>query len=295
MSKFFNLILVSLITFLGFAFANQEQQKTKAQQLIESSGKRSIEKEKVKENEKIIKEALNAFLEGKQIITLLNQGKVNESKERLNQIREKLEKLQKVYKDKMAKLPIVVSVYEVVGVRDIDTAKKIVENVKKAINENDLVNARILLNTLRNEIVIETQYLHLDAYKKAIDLALSFLEKGNITKAIESLNIGISSITVETTIIPKPIAEAMILVEDAEKLYKDDSDTALKLLEQAKGNINLAKALGYIKTEEEIKPLIAKIESLEKSIKANNIASKELFKDIKVILKETKEKSTTVK
>ncbi len=293
MNKFLNAVLAVLITISGLSFAQEKsEQKSKAQQLIESSGKRSVEKQRQKEQEKVVQEAIDAFIAGQNILLLLQHGEVEKAKVQLQKLKKKMESIQKEYKGKLERLPIATILYEINGVSDIETAKKIAEQAKKAIQENDFVKARALLEALRNEIIIETQYLPIDIYKKAVDLSLQFLNKGDKEKAIESLKLAVNSIEVETTIIPRPIAEAAILVDDASKIYKKDMDTALRLLDQAKENIKLAKVLGYIKSEEEVKPLVAQIEALETAIKTKKVTTKGLFKELKKSIKQTQEKST---
>ena len=296
MKKFLSMVLAGLITISGLTFAEQKNEhKSKAQQLIESSGKRSLEKQKAKEQEKVIQEAIDAFISGQKILTLLYHGKIEEAKLQLEKLKKKMEEVQKKYKGKLERLPIATLIYEIDGVSDIKTAKQLAEEAKKAIQENDFVKARAILEALRNEIIIETQYLPIDIYKNAVDLSLKFLNKGNKEKAIESLNLAVNSIEVETTIIPRPIAEASILVDDASKIYEKDMDTALKLLEQAKEDIKLAKVLGYIKSEDEVKPLVAQIEALEKAVKAKKVSTKGLFKELKKSIKQTQEKATQTK
>jgi hypothetical protein len=293
MVRFFNVVLAVLISISGLSFAQEKaEQKSKAQKLIESSGKRSVEKEREKEAEKVVQEAINAFIAGQNILTMLHHGEIEKAKVQLEKLKKKMEALQKEYKGKLERLPIATIIYEIDGISDIKTAKEIAEQAKKAIQENDFVKARSLLEALRNEIIIETQYLPIDIYKKAVDLSLKFLEKGNKEKAIESLNLAVNSIEVETTIIPRPIAEASILVDDASKVYEKDMDTALQLLEQANENIKLAKVLGYIKSEEDVKPLVSQIEALETAIKAKQVTTKGLFKELKKSIKQTQEKTT---
>jgi hypothetical protein len=294
MKKFLSLVLVGLFSF-SISFAGEQvklQEKSEAEKLIESSGKRSVEKQREKEAEKVIKEAIDAYIAGQNILFMLQHNQLDKAKAELSKLEKKMEVLQKEYKGKLDKLPIATVIYEIDGVSDIKTAKKLAEQAKKAIQENDFVKARALLEALRNEIVIETQYLPIDIYKKAVELSLQFLNKGNKEKAIESLNLAINSIEVETTIIPRPIAEASILVDDASKIYKKDMDTALKLLEQAKEDIKLAKVLGYIKSENDVKPLVAQIDTLETAIKAKKVETKGLFKELKKSIKQTQEKTT---
>ncbi|WP_029522345.1 YfdX family protein [Persephonella sp. KM09-Lau-8] len=279
-------------------FAKEENKKTNIQQkqetassLIESSGKRSTQKVREQELQKIIKEAASIYAEGNRILFLLTHNKIEEAKKALKALKERVDKLEKQYQGKMVRLPIDVIVNEVVGITDIEQAKKLAEEVKKAVKNNDFIKARILLNALRSEIVIETVYLPIGLYKQAIDLAYKFLEEGKVKNAISQLQVAMNTIEIDTTIIPEPIAIASLLVEDASKRFKDNPEQALKLLEEAKRQIKLAKVLGYIRNDKDIEPLIKQIEKLEKEVKAKT-GTKEKFKSLFESIEKFKESST---
>ena len=279
-------------------FAKEENKKVSLQQkqetassLIKSSGKRSTQKVREKELKKIIKEAASIYAEGNRILFLLAHNKVDEAKKALKALKERVDKLEKQYQDKMVRLPINVVVNEVVGITDIKQAQKLAQQVKEAVKNNDFVQARILLNALRDEIVIETAYLPIGLYKQAIDLAYKFLEEGKVKNAISQLQVAMNTVEVDTTIIPEPIAIASLLVEDASKRFKDKPQQALKLLEEAKKQIKLAKVLGYVRNDKDIKPLIDQIEKLEKEVKAKT-GTKEKFKSLFENIEKLKKGST---
>ena len=279
-------------------FAKEENKKTNIQQkqetassLIESSGKRSTQKVREQELQKIIKEAASIYAEGNRVLFLLTHDKIEEAKKALKALKERVDKLEKQYQGKMVRLPIDVVVNEVVGITDIEQAKKLAEEVKKAVKNNDFVKARILLNALRSEIVIETVYLPIGLYKQAIDLAYKFLEEGKVKNAISQLQVAMNTIEIDTTIIPEPIAIASLLVEDASKRFKDNPEQALKLLEEAKRQIKLAKVLGYVRNDKDIEPLIKQIEKLEKEVKAKT-GTKEKFKSLFENIEKLKKGST---
>ncbi len=270
--------------------ANIIQQEQTAKQLIESSGKRSTEKVKLEELKKIIQEAVEVYQKGNEVLFLLAHNKIDEAKKVLKELKEKIAQIEKKYK--VERLPIDAVITEISGVTDIKKAEKLAQEVRKAIKENDFVKARFLLNALRDEIVVETAYLPIKLYKEAVELADKFLQEGKIKNAISQMQVALSTIEIETTIIPKPIAIASLLVEDASKVYQKDPKKAIALLEEAKREIKLAKVLGYIRTEEEVKPLIEQIEKLEKAIKEKSATSEEKFKKLKKSLEKAKEKAT---
>ncbi|WP_297457118.1 YfdX family protein [Persephonella sp.] len=270
---------------------NIKQKQETASSLIKSSGKRSTQKVREQELQKIIKEAASIYAEGNRVLFLLTHNKVDEAKKALKALKERVDKLEKQYHGKMDRLPIDAVVNEVVGITDIKQAQKLAQQVKEAVKNNDFVQARILLNALRDEIVIETAYLPIGLYKQAIDLAYKFLEEGKVKNAISQLQVAMNTIEIDTTIIPEPIAIASLLVEDASKRFKDKPEQALKLLEEAKRQIKLAKVLGYVRNDKDIKPLIDQIEKLEKEIKAKT-GTKEKFKSLFENIEKLKKSST---
>ncbi len=267
-----------------------QQKEETAEEVIKHAGKSSAQQIREAELEKIIKEAVDVVARGNKVLFLLNHGKTEEAKKELETLKAKINQLEKNYK--LERLPVDAVVTEITGITDIEKAKKLVEQAKEAVNKNDLVTARIILNTLRDEIVIDTAYLPVKLYKESIELADRFLQEGKVKSAINQLQVALGLIEIDTTIIPRSIAIASFLIDQASKSYQKDPEKALKLLEEAKREIKLAKVLGYVKTDKEIKPLIDQIEKLEKAIKEKSSSSKEKFKKLFKSIEEMKQKST---
>ncbi|WP_456465564.1 YfdX family protein [Persephonella sp.] len=288
---------VVLATVLFSAVIGKEENKTKQEPetvktLIKSSGERTAKKIREQKLQKIIKEAVSVYAEGNRILLLLSHNKVEEAKKALKALKDRVDKLEKQYRGKFDRLPIDVVVNEISGITDMEQAKKLAEQVRKAIKDNDFVQARILLQALRNEIVIETVYLPIKLYKESIDLAYKFLEKGKVKNAISQLEVALNTVELETTIIPEPIAIASLLVEDASKKFKDNPQQALKLLEEAKKQIRLAKILGYIRSDRDVEPLIKQVEKLEKEVREKT-GTKEKFRSLFENIEKFKERTST--
>jgi len=293
----FSIFLVSGIAYSGEKKDSPKSETKKsetAQSLIESSGKRSTEKVKAKELSKIIRKAVEVYAKGGEVLFLLTHNKVEEAKKALAELKKEIEELEKKYKGKLDRLPIDVVITEISGVTDIEEAEKLAKKAKEAVNKNDFITARFILNSLRDEIVIETVYLPLGLFKEAIELADKLLKEGKTEDAAAQLQVAMGLVEIETTIIPKPLAIAALLVEDASKVYKEKPKMAIKLLEEAKRQVKLAQVLGYVRTEEEIKPLIAQIEKLEKEV-SQKTGSREIFKNVFKSLEQFKEKATQTK
>ena len=262
----------------------EQGSSSKSNQLIGSAGERSTSQIRAQEIQKLFKEAVDVVNETREVLVLLNHHHIKTAKKRLKDLKQKLDKLEKKYSIK--KFPVDVIVSEIVGDLDLKTAERMAKEVKRAVNLNDFVRARFLLNALRDEVVIETTYLPIDLYKQAVDLAYKFLEENKIDNAISQLEIALGTLEIKTVIIPRPLAIASILVEDASKIYKKDYKTALKLLEEARRKIKLAKVLGYVRTDREIKPLLEEIDKLEDAVRKKQKNSKDLFRKLIEKIKE---------
>ncbi len=278
------IISATAIGLFGFGLSYAEETKftdkslTKSEQYISSAGERSEKSIKEHEVKKLVQDALDIVLKTNKVIYLLSQNKIDEAKSELKNIKQKLNNLSNSYKIK--KFPIDVSVVEIKGQFDIKTAEVLAQEAKKAVNENDFVKGREILNTLRDEFVIQTTYLPLNLYKNSIELADKFLSEGQIKSAIAQLQVALGTLEIETTIIPRPLAIASILIEDASKIYKKDPNTALKLLQEARNNIKLAKILGYIKSYKEVRPLLREIDNVRNAIQKKQ-SKKGLFDKLK--------------
>ncbi|WP_457624902.1 YfdX family protein [Persephonella sp.] len=279
-------ILLGILLTTGVSFSKEQTAKS----LIESSGKRTTEKVQAQELSKVIKEAVEVYAKGNQILFLLNHNKIKEAKKLLDELVKELDQLSAKYK-KLNKLPIDAIITEISGITDLKEAEKLAEEAKKAVEENDFVKARFILNSLRDEIQIETFYLPLSLYTEAVKLAQKLLKEGKVKDAAAQLQVAVGLIEVETSVIPKPLAIASLLVEDASKEFKKNPDKALKLLEEAKRQIKLARVLGYVRTEKEISPLIDQIEKLEKEIRQKT-GKKEQFRKVFESIEKAKEKAT---
>ena len=241
------------------------------------------------EEEKVLREAAEVYVALGEVVRLITNGRFEDALRGLESIQNKLEKL---YKEEGVKyVPVRSLVYEFVGVDTLDDAVKLVEEARKAIEENDLIRARDILNILRNEIIIDTYVLPIGIFKEAVDLAVEFARLNDWVKALNAINMALESIKITQTIIPRPLLEAYYLVEEASRIYEERPEDAIEILAYARSRIELAKTLGYIRDEKAIKPILERIEKLEKDIKAKK-AKKKTFTDIQKDIEEVKDKET---
>jgi tetratricopeptide (TPR) repeat protein len=252
--------------------------------------KSEVEHLKKQELAKVVKEATAAVWETQRALELLQKGKKEEALNLLKKVYSRLEKLEQEYG--LKSLPIDVKIVDISTALDLKTAQEYNQRVKKLTAENDFVDARFILELLRDEVDIETTYLPLDIYKKAIALAIQLIEEGKDNPAILVLESALSTLEIETTVVPKPPIRALILVKIAEKIYKIDPKSALKLLEEAKEEIKMTVALGYARSEEDLKPVEKVMAELEKAVKERLANAGEKFKEMEQKLQELKENLT---
>jgi len=263
-----------------------------AEQMMSTAKSEAVGKLKKEEKAKLVKEAIEVVAKTQEAIALIDAGKREEAIKLLSEVSQKLQELIDRYN--LQRLPVDVAFIDFNGVNDLETAWRLNREVKKVVAANDFVDARFLLEVLRNEIVIQTTYLPLVLYKKGIDLALELLKEGNDEAAKMALTATLSTLEIESVIVPKPILEAQMLIADAEKIYEKDPEGALKLLKRAEYDLKLTVALGYLPDMKAVEPLLKKIEELKKAIKEKT-ATAETFKGVKEEMEKVREKATTTR
>jgi len=134
---------------------------------------------------------------------------------------------------------------------DLPTIEAAVAQVRDLINNNDLQAARVLLNTLVSETVIQTYHIPLETYPDAIAEAVALIDDGDIEGGKAVLNTALNTLVVEETIIPLPITraenalqEAEALAENAERTEEEEQQLA-DLLTLAREELEIAELLGY--------------------------------------------------
>ena len=285
---------------MGLAFATDQMvaptntaqgQAAKVQSKQSSALSQAISQLKEQELAKVIQEAAAALQETQQALLLLQKGKVQEALQLLQKVQVTLEQL--IQKYGLVKLPVDVQFIEFNGIEDLELAMKYNKQVKKLVAENDFVDARFLLALLRDEIDIVTTYLPLGLYKQAIDLAVKLLQAGQVDAAILAIQSALGTLEVETVVIPKPILEAQYLIAQAEKIYKVNPDLAMQLISRAEYDLRLSVALGYIRSLEDVKPLLEKLEELKKAIKAHAATVEEQFQEATKGMQQVRQRATT--
>jgi len=240
----------------------------------------------------LVKEAINAIRYTQDALIYINSNKLAKAKESIKKaIGDLSDVLNRPNAPYLLPIDINIEAYEFKG--DINTVSKTISEAKLLIIENKLPQAREILNTLRDEIVIKTTNLPLATYPAALNLALKYINEGKIKEAKDVLVMALSTLVEVDTIIPIPLIRAQALVQEASKIVKTNRTEAIKILEEAKYQLKLAEMLGYTsKSSTTYKELRKEIETLEKEIKAHHKTAS-LFEKLIQKLKEFKEKAIT--
>ena len=249
-----------------------------------------VKAEKNAQNTQLVKEAIRAIQYTQDALIYLNAGKTDKAKEALkNAIGQLAIVLNAPNAPYLLPVDIQIEAYQFQG--RIEDIAKLVAQAKLLVAENKLPEAREVLNTLRDEIVIKTINLPLATYPAALQLAVRYLNEGKVKEAKDVLAMALATLVEIDTIIPIPIVKAEALVAEASKIVKKDKKQALKYLEEAKKQLKLGELLGYTsKSDTTYKMLEDAIKKLEKEIKANH-KTEGLFKELLQKLKEFKEKA----
>ena len=248
--------------------------------------------QKAQTDNQLVKEAITAIRYTQDALIYLNGKKIDKAKESIKKaIADLSDVLNRPNPPYLLPVDINIEAYQFAG--DLNTIKKAVTQAKMLVVENKLPEARQVLNTLRDEIVVKTINLPLATYPAALNLALKYINEGKIKEAKDVLAMALSTLVEVDTIIPIPLVKATQLVVEASKIVKKDKKEAIKYLEEARHQLVLAEALGYTsKSDTTYKMLKEKIKKLEKEIKANH-ETKGLFEELIQKIKEFKEKAIT--
>ena len=279
-----SIALASIIATSGFAADSKTNQVSK-QAVIQ-------EEKNAQQTNQLVKEAITAIRYTQDAIIYLNGKNISKAKESIKSaIAELSDVLNRPNAPYLLPVSIDIEAYQFKG--DLKTIKDAVSKAKLLVVENKLPQAREVLNTLRDEIVINSTNLPLATYPAALNLALKYVNEGKIKEAKDVLAMALSTLVEVKTIIPIPLVKAEELIKEANKIAKKDRTQTLKYLEEAKHQLSLAEALGYTsKSDTTYKNLEDSITSLEREIRAHH-KTDNLFERLIEKIKDFKEKAIT--
>jgi len=285
MKKFLTSIaLASLLTTSSFA-ADAKTDKVSKNAVIKA--------EKKAQNTVLINEAVKAIQYTQDALIYLNGKNTQKAKESIKKaIGELSDLLNRPNSPYLLPIDVNINAYQFNG--KITDVAKLVTQAKLLVAENKLPQAREILNSLRDEIVIKTVNLPIATYPAALNLAIKYLNENKINEAKDVLAMALSTLVETNTIIPIPLIKAQALIQKASEAIKTNKAQSIKYLEEAKNQLTLAQILGYTSTSDTtykmLKDKINKIESeIRKGHKTNS-----LFEDLVKKIEEFKQKAVKV-
>ena len=172
---------------------------------------------------------------------------------------------------------------------NLKSAKWAHKRVKKLVADDDLQDARRLLDNMGSEIRITYVYIPMKTYPDAIKEAARLLDNGKSKEAQRVLERALNTLVIEERSIPIPLIDAMALTDAASQIADSSKTKALELLNNAHTQLLLAKELGYRPHEKIYKRLNKEIKELESKLKKGE-KTKGVFDRLKADLKELKSK-----
>jgi hypothetical protein len=149
----------------------------------------------------------------------------------------------------LAPAAVSVSTFDVRG--GLNAVKAIRKEAQNLIEAGQLQEARQLLKNLASETVISVSNIPLATYPDAIKSAVKLIDQNKKDEAKRVLQTALNTQVLTDAIIPLPVVKAQEALKGAEKLSekkdrtKDDNGRLEGLMDQARGQLEFAQALGY--------------------------------------------------
>jgi len=243
-------------------------------------------------NDALVKEAEDVLTKTREVNVLLLNGMYDDA---IKKIAEAIGKAEVVtaMKPELQLVPTNVEVATYDFVADINTVKRINDEVESLTDKGHLQAARHLLNNLASEVNIKTYYLPLATYPDALKEAAKLINEKKYDEAIIVLNTALNTIVIEEQAVALPLirAERMLLEVDSLLAKKDTTQAIGNMLENAEYQIKFAEALGYGKKDKEFSELYNAIKQIREELeKAEQGAAKNLVSKLREKLKNFKER-----
>ena len=234
---------------------------------------KDIQDQTAQKRKEITAEALAAIEETEKAVHALDKGNKKHAIAALERATGKLE-LILAREPELALAPVDVSVttYDLYGV-DIEGVKKARKQAEQLLEDGRIQNVRDLLNNLASETVISVSNIPLATYPDAIKRAAKHIDEGKNDQAKHILQAALNTLVVTEKVIPLPVADAKVALQEAEKLAEKSGRAAgentqlSRLLMRARSHLELAQALGY-GTEADFKALYTQMDEIEEKTRS---------------------------
>ncbi|MBE9228606.1 YfdX family protein [Phormidium sp. LEGE 05292] len=223
-------------------------------------------------------DAIAAIEETRNAINALDQENTQDSIQALERATGKLDILLARYPE-LALVPVSTQITIIdLAPRDFDLIEPIRDEAKRAVNEEDFPTGRALLHNLVSEIRTSTVNLPLETYPDAMKEAARLLHQGRTDEARAVMQLALSTLVVTEQARPIPLINALTELaaaialapqgQDQQNQDQQNRDQVLRLLEDARTQLKLARELGYARRDPEYKELDRAIRDIERQIRA---------------------------
>ena len=198
----------------------------------------------------LMAEATSAIAETQNALKALDNGKSKEALSALERATGKLEIiLARDPKLTLAPAGMNVVTQDVQG--GLEAVKQARKKAEDLIHEGRLQQARLILNNLASETVINVINIPLATYPTAIKQAVALIDQNKTEDAKRVLQDALNTEVITQTIIPLPLVSAQDALSTAEKLAEkkqrtaDDNSHLAASLGEARSQLMMAQELGY--------------------------------------------------
>jgi hypothetical protein len=247
--------------------AQQTQSAQKAAQPTTANGAGAGAASQVRHKD-LLQEAVDALRETQNALAAIDRNKPDDAVAALERGTGKLEiVLARTPNLALAPVDISVTTHDVLS--SIDNVEALRKQAEEALDDGRLQDARRLIGDLASETDIDVSNLPLATYPDALKQAAALLHQGKPREAKAVLETALSTIVVERTIIPLPLARAHSAIEQAKGLSEKanrtaaDNDRLRTLLATARTELRFGQALGYA-TKQDMKDLLAAVDEIER-------------------------------
>ncbi len=162
--------------------------------------------------------------------------------------------------------------------------------IRDLLRNNNIQEAREMIQPLRDEIDITTIYLPVKIFAKASEKAYKALQEKDSQTAINTIRIALNTLVTVKLVMPIPLILSEDLLMQASALDKSKKEEVVTLLDQAQSQLNIAMLLGYTdKHSQAHATLNTQIDAIKEEIKGKNEVEK-LYEEAKATFKKLEEK-----
>jgi hypothetical protein len=267
------------------------ESKSGQSQRVEPEVQAEIGRMEAERRAKLLADAQSALEETRDAITALDKGDKHGALAALEQATGKLDLI--VARDRsLALAPVAVSTTILDLYASVDTVKAAIKQAREDLSNNQVQDARTLLQGLASQVDIQVTNIPLATYPAAIKAVVPLIDAGQVDAATTALYTALNTLVIEDFIIALPGIRAQSMLREAESLAAKSNRTAEEnnrlqgLIASAQNEIQLAEALGY-GTKDNYKPLYQQISEIRKQTEAGQ-SGKSVFEKLRDSLKRFK-------